>query len=56
MRVDMWVGDPLAGNYVRVKNLNVVLWDKGIYYDFEARLRHTQICVEERDLCRQCGG
>lgn len=32
------VGDPLAGNYVRVKNLNVVLWDKGIYYYFEARL------------------
>lgn len=28
----------------------------GIYFDFEARLWHTQICVEERDLGRQCGG
>ena len=29
----MRVGDPLVGNYVRLENLNVILWDKRIYCD-----------------------
>ena len=28
MGVEMWVGDPLVGNYIRLKNLNVILWDE----------------------------
>ena len=26
MRVEKWVGDPLIGNYVLLKNLNAILW------------------------------